>query len=46
MSGASTNGRARSLTINQDAQAMIDRAREEGITTVWDRLADQQPQCG
>ena len=42
----STNGRARSLTVNQDAQVMIDRAKDEGITTVWDRLADQQPQCG
>ncbi len=46
MSGTSTNGRARSLTVHQDAQAMIDRARDEGITTVWDRLAAQQPQCG
>ena len=46
MSGTSTNGRATSLTVHQDAQAMIDRAREEGITTVWDRLAAQQPQCG
>src|SRR5271165_3962303 len=25
---------------------MIDRARDEGISTVWDRLAAQQPQCG
>ena len=33
MSGTSTNGRARSLTVHQDAQAMIDRARDEGITT-------------
>ena len=46
MSGTSTNGRARSLTVHQDTQAMIDRARDEGITTVWDRLAAQQPQCG
>ena len=35
-----------SLSINKDARAMISRAREEGIDTVWDRLADQQPQCG
>lgn len=35
-----------SLTINKDARAMIARAREEGIDTVWDRLAAQQPQCG
>lgn len=34
------------LTVNPDAQAMIDVAREEGIETVWDRLAAQQPQCG
>jgi carbon-monoxide dehydrogenase catalytic subunit len=25
---------------------MIARAREEGIETVWDRLAAQEPQCG
>jgi carbon-monoxide dehydrogenase catalytic subunit len=25
---------------------MIDVARKEGIETVWDRLAAQQPQCG
>ena len=35
-----------SLSINKDARAMIARAREEGIETVWDRLAAQQPQCG
>jgi carbon-monoxide dehydrogenase catalytic subunit len=34
------------LTINEDAQAMIDVARAEGIDTVWDRLEAQQPQCG
>src|SRR5665213_2277895 len=34
------------LTIHPDAQAMIDVARAEGIETVWDRLAAQQPQCG
>jgi len=34
------------LTVNPDAQAMIDVARKEGIETVWDRLAAQQPQCG
>ena len=33
------------LSINNDARAMIIRAREEGIETVWDRLAAQQPQC-
>jgi carbon-monoxide dehydrogenase catalytic subunit len=41
------NGRrARRLTINEDAQAMIDRARDAGIETVWDRLDAQEPQCG
>jgi anaerobic carbon-monoxide dehydrogenase catalytic subunit len=25
---------------------MIERARDEGVTTVWDRLSEQQPQCG
>ena len=34
------------LTVHPDAQAMIDVARKEGIETVWDRLAAQQPQCG
>jgi len=34
------------LSINKDARAMIARARAEGIETVWDRLAAQQPQCG
>ena len=34
------------LSINNDARAMIARAREEGIETVWDRLEAQEPQCG
>jgi anaerobic carbon-monoxide dehydrogenase catalytic subunit len=34
------------LTIAADARDMIERARQEGITTVWDRLRAQQPQCG
>ncbi len=34
------------LTINRDAQEMLDRAREDNIPTVWDRLAAQEPQCG
>src|SRR5664280_1009018 len=46
MSAISGNGHARRLTINEDAQAMIDVARAEGIETVWDRLAAQEPQCG
>ncbi len=35
-----------SLTIADDARAVLERAREEGIATVWDRLRAQQPQCG
>ena len=46
MSGTSTNGRTRTLSAHEDARAMIERAEEQGVTTVWDRLADQQPQCG
>jgi carbon-monoxide dehydrogenase catalytic subunit len=34
------------LSINADTQAMLDVARKNGIETVWDRLAKQQPQCG
>jgi len=34
------------LTMPADAQAMLAVARADGITTVWDRLAAQQPQCG
>lgn len=33
-------------TINSDALAMLEIAQWEGIETVWDRLAKQQPQCG
>jgi len=36
----------RKLSINNDAREMLVRAREEGIDTVWDRLAAQEPQCG
>jgi len=34
------------LAVSADAQAMIERARAEGIETVWDRLKAQEPQCG
>jgi len=34
------------LTVHDDAQQMIERARDEGIETVWDRLRAQEPQCG
>jgi carbon-monoxide dehydrogenase catalytic subunit len=33
-------------SINNDTQAMLEIAQREGIETVWDRLAKQQPQCG
>ncbi len=33
-------------SIDADAQEMIRRAHLEGIDTVWERLAAQQPQCG
>lgn len=33
-------------TIGDDARAMLERARAEGLITVWDRLRAQQPQCG
>lgn len=46
MSATNGNGQTRRLTVNRDAQAMIDVARQEGIETVWDRLQAQQPQCG
>jgi carbon-monoxide dehydrogenase catalytic subunit len=36
----------RALSIASDAQQMIEVARAEGVETVWDRLAAQQPQCG
>lgn len=35
-----------SFTINKDAREMIWHAAEEGIETLWDRLAAQEPQCG
>ena len=33
-------------TLPVDAQRMLSRARDEGVSTVWDRLAAQEPQCG
>jgi len=41
-----TTDNARQLSSCDDARAMLARAREEGVETVWDRLAAQQPQCG
>jgi carbon-monoxide dehydrogenase catalytic subunit len=34
------------LSINKDTWEMLEIAQSEGIETVWDRLAKQQPQCG
>ncbi len=36
----------RRMSRAEDARAMLARAREEGVETVWDRLAAQEPQCG
>ncbi len=33
------------LTIWSDAQQMLNKARQEGIETVWDRYATQSPHC-
>ncbi len=33
-------------SIHADTWAMLEVARREGIETVWDRLAKQEPQCG
>jgi carbon-monoxide dehydrogenase catalytic subunit len=34
------------MSINRDAWEMLEIAHREGIETVWDRLAAQEPQCG
>ena len=41
----SPNGHHRK-SIQKDAHAMLMRAQDEGIVTVWERLAAQEPQCG
>ncbi len=48
MSVYNSNGRRQPnrLSINKDAQTMINVAYDEDIETVWDRLAAQEPQCG
>ena len=38
--------RIENQSITADAQTMLRRAHLEGINTVWERLAAQQPQCG
>ncbi len=37
---------ARELTVTQDAPGLIDKARTDGVTTVWDRHEAQKPRCG
>jgi carbon-monoxide dehydrogenase catalytic subunit len=34
------------VSIQPDVLAMKEKARQEGLETVWDRFAAQQPQCG
>ncbi len=41
----SSNG-FKQKSINSDTWSMLEIAHREGIETVWDRLAAQQPQCG
>jgi carbon-monoxide dehydrogenase catalytic subunit len=33
-------------SIQPDTLALKDKARQEGLETIWDRFAAQQPQCG
>ena len=33
------------MSIHQDAQAMIIKARKDGVETSWDRLQEQTPHC-
>ncbi len=33
-------------SVHADARAMIRKLRDEGIQLVWDRLEEQEPQCG
>ena len=34
------------VSIHPDVLAMKDQAQKEGLETVWERFAAQQPQCG
>ena len=36
----------KAASVPEDAKAMVEVARVEGIPTVWDRLAAQEPHCG
>ena len=33
-------------SICEDAQAMLAKAKKDGVETVWDRLKAQEPHCG
>jgi anaerobic carbon-monoxide dehydrogenase catalytic subunit len=50
MTALDRDGRQReavaNLTMPADAQQMLELARAEGISTVWDRAMAQDPQCG
>ncbi|MEW6660634.1 MAG: anaerobic carbon-monoxide dehydrogenase catalytic subunit [Thermodesulfobacteriota bacterium] len=35
-----------SISIQPDTLALKEKARQEGLETIWDRFAAQQPQCG
>jgi carbon-monoxide dehydrogenase catalytic subunit len=34
------------ISIHPDVLALKDKAQKEGLETVWERFAAQQPQCG
>ena len=36
----------KAASVPEDATAMVEVAKKEGIATVWDRLAAQEPHCG
>jgi carbon-monoxide dehydrogenase catalytic subunit len=40
------NTQKESISIQPDTLALKEKARQEGLETVWDRFDAQQPQCG
>ena len=38
--------KTKSISIHPDVLALKDKAQKEGLETVWERFAAQQPQCG
>lgn len=36
----------KTATINEDGRLLLEKARMDGVQTVWDRHAAQQPHCG